>query len=218
MKTIMAVWVYFLPLPMCGLFFLYWRNVTESLLFALFAIALPTLYGYIIPGIATNVMKKWRFRGKMLLGNYYIHHGFKYASNINLCFFLAFGDAYLKPVPSAHQYLTIALCAAFIQGFLIWIHDTHCIKLGMLEIDNIFSRKHRSAEEISFQYAPLTFFLIGLTFAISTLYAYQVLVVEGRETWQVFGYCLVTGFVLMATVPSFAFQLLEKRWANMENV
>ncbi|MCP4413735.1 MAG: hypothetical protein GY808_14340 [Gammaproteobacteria bacterium] len=217
MKKLMIIWVYLLPFPVCIAAFLYWREVTKSQLFALFIIALPVLYGYIIPGIGTNIMKKWRFHGKMLLGNYYIHHGFKYASNLNLSFFVAFSDAYVQPNPSLHRYITIALSTAFIQGYIIWIHDTHCIKQGMLELDNPFSRAGKSAEEISFQYAPLTFFLIGLTFAISSLIAYQQLVVENNDSWRVFSYCLLGGFTMMACIPSIVFGFVEKSWDKLES-
>jgi len=212
----MKLWVYVLPLPICAASFTYWNNKTETFLFALFIIALPTLYGYIIPGIATNVMKKWRFHGKFLLGRYYLHHGFKYASNMNICFFIAFGDAFATTSISLHRYISIALCTAFIQAFLIWIHDTHCIKLGMLEINNPFSRSGKSAEEISFQYAPLTFFLIGLTFSISTLCAYQFLVINNNSTWSIFFYCLLAGFILMASIPSLIFGLIERRWKMIQ--
>ncbi len=217
MKKLMIIWVYLLPFPVCIAAFFYWREVTKSQLFALFIIALPVLYGYIIPGIGTNIMKKWRFHGKMLLGNYYIHHGFKYASNLNLSFFVAFSDAYVQPNPSLNRYITIALSTAFIQGYIIWIHDTHCIKQGMLELDNPFSRAGKSAEEISFQYAPLTFFLIGLTFAISSLIAYQQLVVENIDSWRVFSYCLLGGFTMMASIPSIIFGFIEKSWDKFES-
>ncbi len=211
MKNIMAIWVYIMPLPMCLIFFFYWYITTSNLLFAVFILVLPIIYGYIIPGIATNIMKKWRFHGRMLLGNYYLHHGFKYASNINLSFFIAFGSTYLLARPSFHNYVTIALCTACIHGLLIWVHDTCSIKLGMLEVKNTFNKNNMSAEEISFQYAPLTFFFIGLTFASSSLYAYQQLVIDNQETWPLFFYCLTAGLFFMTTVPSIVFGLLERR-------
>ncbi len=214
MRTWMFVWIYLLPIPLCAVFYAGWLGATGSARFALFALLLPVLYGYVVPGIATNIMKKWRFRGPWLLGNYYPHHGFKYAAHLNLSLFLAFGALAGQPEPTPLAYLLACLATGCIEGFIVWLHDTLSLKQGLLEIDNPFSRAGCSPEQVSFQYAPTTFFLIGLSYAMAMVVAHHYLVIARDDTGDTFAALLVGGFVLMAGLPSAVFGWLERRWAR----
>src|ERR1035438_9634008 len=81
-----------LPLPMTALMFVLWRLRTGNAIFAAYTLALGVLFGYIFPGIGTNVLHLWKFNGPLRIGNYFLHHGFMYAPYLSLVFYIAFAE------------------------------------------------------------------------------------------------------------------------------
>ena len=67
-----------------------WAAWSRNGTFALFVMLLPLFYGYVVPGIATNILHKWRFKGAWVVGHYYVHHGFLYAANMSPLLLLSF--------------------------------------------------------------------------------------------------------------------------------
>jgi len=167
----------------------------------------PTIYGYVIPGIAVNFMKKWKFHTRFRLGDYYAHHGFKYASNMNTWFFLASFHVNLADLTTL-QMITLCITTGCIQGFIIWWHDTNLIKLGKLELKNVLVNDQMSAEEKAFTYAPVSFFIIGSMYATAALVGIEY--VHGDlETLSFLGLIWI-GFMIIAAPSSIAFHFLEK--------
>ncbi|UCH93604.1 MAG: hypothetical protein JSV88_25495 [Candidatus Aminicenantes bacterium] len=118
---------FILPFPLLVIMpYLWYIRVEHNLLFALYVLILPMLWGYIVPGIGTNVLKLWWFKGKWLVGNYYLHHGIMYAGPMALLLYVTFGEG---PV-STTQAITIILCTAGMQGLLSSQHDILAIKAG----------------------------------------------------------------------------------------
>jgi len=77
--------------PIIGFPILLWLwYQKEGTAFAILVMGLPFVFGYVVPGIGTNVLKMWRFRDRWVIGNYFIHHGFIYASTMGLVMLLAF--------------------------------------------------------------------------------------------------------------------------------
>jgi hypothetical protein len=208
-RLIMKIWVYVIPVPLFLFMTWVWWRRSQNGLFTAYVMLLPTLYGYIIPGIATNIQKKWRFKGKWVVGNYYIHHGIKYASNMSVYLFLSFyGIPFGESVPPFHM-MMVMLVSAGLHGYVSWIHDIYIVRLGMVEIFHPAAKKLKSAEEIVFQYAPLCFFMIGLTYALSSLIAYDQFIVHNRAGAGGFALLLAGGFMLMAIVSSLGYGLTE---------
>lgn len=213
MRIIMYFWIYVLPLPLFILMAYAWQFFMETTLFTVYVLGLPVLYGYIVPGIATNILKKWRFKGKMLIGNYYLHHGFNYASKMSFILFISLVTVIPGTKLSLGKILAIIIVSGVFHAYVFWIADICLLKTDMLELHNAGFRKGKSAEEIVFQYAPLCFFLLGATYAISVLVAYEQLVCNQKGVFTLI-WLMLGGLILLATIPSVAYGLVDRLQAR----
>ncbi len=161
--------------------------------FAGLVMGLPLLFGYIIPGIGTNILKKWRFRGSWVVGNYYIHHGFVYSSAMSLALYIGF-----VPDPAASVWAALAniIRTACIIGFVGWWHDLISIRQGAHEVYNSAWRQGAAPEVIVTQYAPLCFSLIGAAYGMIAGWGYNALVLQGNV--NALWWLIPVGLVLMA--------------------
>ena len=105
--------------------------------------------------------------------------------------------------------IRVLLCTGALHGFVLWIHDILIVRHGMVEIYNRPAAEGRSPEEIVAHYAPLCFFLIGLTYAAGTLFAFQTFVVRHKTDVGSVGWVSLVGVVLMFSLPSLAYRALE---------
>ena len=202
-------WVYALPVPLAvGMYFV-WRHYTSHVGFALYVSLVPLFYGYISPGIATNVLHRWRFKGPGVIGSYYLHHGFMYAANMSPLLFLAMAGQGLDPL-TIGSWVRISLVAGGLHGFVLWIHDILLVRNDMVEIYNRPAREGRSAEEIVAYYAPLCFFLIGASYAAGSLFAYQQLVLKGQEDGGAIALTWAIASAPLFVVPGIAYFFLDR--------
>jgi len=194
-RMIAVVWVWGLSFLLPELMFFLWYRWSGSLHFALVVLLLPVLYGYIGPGIATNLLRKWRFKGPLLFGNFYPHHGLIYAADMMPLLFPAFlgtpHDALSKAV-----IIRILLCTAALHGYVLWLHDILILRCGMVEILSP-PPGNRSPDEIATSYAPASFFAIGFSYAAGALIAYQHIVIAGDDSVGTFLKLLGVGLLLM---------------------
>lgn len=202
-------WVYVLPLPLSIAMYFVWVVWSGSQLFAAYMMLIPLIYGYVAPGIATNVLNKWHFKGPGLVGHYYVHHGFMYAANMAPLLFVAFLGTPHQPFSTATA-TRILLCSGALHGFVLWLHDILIVRHGMVEIYNRPARQGRSPEEIVTYYAPLCFFMIGLTYAAGSLLAFQTLVITSDSSAKAVLGVSAVGLMLLLTIPSIAYRLIEK--------
>jgi len=203
-KKFLFFFDHILPFPlMFIMFYLWYRRFDGNGWMASFVLALPFVWGYVVPGIGTNLLKLWRFEGKGRIGNFYWHHGFMYAGPLALLLYTTFGDG---PV-STTQIITIILCTGGMQGLLSSQHDIMAVKAGTLIIDNPPGRAGKSAEEIVNYMSPLYFFLLGSMYASGCIYAYGFFVTGKMQTAGGFSYLLLVGLTLMAVVPSVPYLL-----------
>jgi hypothetical protein len=196
------MFVFFVPVPGCVLSFFLWRWRTSSTLFALFAVLLPLVYGYAMPGIATSLMGKWRFKGGIRLGGIYVHHGFIYASKLSL---LLFACSYCLNPAEATIPMLVSAGFAFSATYALvaWIDEIFLLKNDMVQLNAPGSEM--SPAERTFKYAPASFSAIGATYFCSTVWAYWRIVLENdTEPWRVAALFL-GGFVFMFTVPSLVY-------------
>lgn len=218
LRRIMFFWVYFIPWIILGGAIKYWMEVVSNPLWVLFLIALPTLYGYIVPGVGILLMKKWKFHGPFTYNGIYLHHGLKYAANINLVFLVIFADAYKSSEIGIQRSLGIILGTAFAQGYLIWLHDTFSMRIGKLEIKNIFAKSGTSPEEKVFRYAPGTFFIIGLMYSTCSILFYRNYIKPGLDSTLIFLCYLFSSLLAMIISTSIYFHFQEQSWKKkLEN-
>ena len=196
-----------LPLPLTAVMFFLWRWRTGSAIFAAYGLALGVLFGYIYPGIGTNVLNLWKFNGPLRIGNYFWHHGFMYAPYLSLVFYVAFPDGV---VFTAGNVLRIVLCSAFIQCVLSCHHDYCGVSTGMIEIHSAAARAGRSPIEIVTDFGVVGFALVGAGFAGSCLIAYRVLVVKGAADLRSFALLLAMGLALMG-VAALQYAVKDRR-------
>ena len=206
--------VHVLPLPLFTGMWLLWLLRTSNQWFSFYVMILPLLYGYLVPGIATTVLKKWEFHGPHLLGNIYPHHGFIYASNMSTLLFLAFGIQSHDVPLNLGTGLPIVAGTGALHGFVLWIRDTLILRAGMVEIHSPFAAAQKSAEEISFCYAPLTFFTLGITYAMVCVLAYNELVINKHTNGPTMAWLIAAGLLAMILCSSVAYGMVENKHAS----
>jgi hypothetical protein len=209
-RLFIRIWIYVLPLPLAVAMYFVWAAWSHDRTFAFFVMLLPLFYGYVVPGIATNILHKWRFKGPWVVGHYYIHHGFLYAANMSPLLWLSFLGTSRETL-SLESGLRILLCTGALNGFVYWFHDILMVRHGLVEIYNRPAAEGRSPEEIVTHYAPFCFFLIGLTYAGAALLAFQIFVIQDQSDWATVGWVSLVGMMLMIAVPSLAYRILERK-------
>jgi hypothetical protein len=207
-RTVIRSWVYAVPLPVCAAMCFAWQAWSANRAFMLYVMLLPLFYGYVAPGIATNLLNNWRFKGPCVVGSYYAHHGFMYAANMSPLLFLSFLGTPREPLSLATT-VRVLICTGALHGFVLWLHDILMVRHGMVEIFNRPAAEGRSPEEIVTHYAPLCFFLIGLTYSAGALLAFQTFVVNHQTNTASVIWVSLIGVVLMFSIPSLAYRAVQ---------
>lgn len=204
-----VVHVYVLPVPVTLITGWLWWRWSGSAALALHMTLLPVVFGYVVPGIGTNVLKRWRFHGPWVIGNYYKHHGFVWAANLSPVLLLCFlGTPHAEP--GAGTVLRVLVCAGCVAAARGWIYDLGLLRHGCLEI-TIPGLEGRSPEELANYYVPLCFFTVGLAYALGGLTAFSLFVVDGRGDPAAHLRVWLVGFGMMALLPALAFEWRD-RW------
>lgn len=210
-RKIMEYYTYILPIPVCCLMFYLWLEKSNyNYFFCTYVLLLPIIYGYIVPGLATNLFKLWRFKGKMMMGNYFIHHGFIYSAHMNVCLYFSFGDISSLSSLSSSHIISIIVCSAVVNAYVLWLHDIYIVKADMVEIDNPPANEGKSPEEIVFYYAPIGFLLIGLTYGISAVLAHEQFIVKQITSTRSYVEILAIGFSLLFFIPTIYYLVINR--------
>lgn len=177
----------------------FWMHL-GGIAFMSLVLGLPFIFGYIAPGIGTNFLKMWRFRDSWTIGNYFIHHGFIYATTLGLVMCFAF------LVPAKNNWsilLRNMLRGAGILGFVSWTHDLVAIRENLMEVYNEPWKRGAPPEVVVAQYAPLCFSLLGACYAGVVTFGYQVFVLDKNISglWWLFP----LGLIVMSASISFPF-------------
>jgi hypothetical protein len=183
-----------LPMPMTALMYYIWRQRTGSALFSVYVLTLGVLFGYIFPGIGTNVLHLWKFNGPLRMKNYFLHHGFMYAPYLALVFYVAFAPG--TPLTWGNI-IRILLCGGCLQSVLSCHHDICGVSTGMIEIHSMPARLKLSPVEIVTDFGVIGFGLVGASFAGSCLIAYHTIVVKAISDLRVFALLVAMGLAIM---------------------
>jgi hypothetical protein len=113
---------------------LWWRHYAGNVQLVALALGIPIVHAYIVPGLGTNVLKMWRFNGRLKLGRFRPHHGFVFGSATAMLSLLVF------PAPSAAPAPSSILAVAFAVGVVLlsvnWTYDALALRHGVLEVYN----------------------------------------------------------------------------------
>jgi hypothetical protein len=162
--------------------------------FASYTILLGLSFGYVVPGIGTNLLKLWRFHGPWKVGNYYWHHGFLYAPYLAVVLWLT--ASFRAEITLANVVATIG-AMAIVQSVLSCHHDYMGLVAGEIEIFNAPARAGAGPRAIILDYAPIGFALFGAAYAGSCLLAYRRLVLGPGPTLVCMIELLAAGLALM---------------------
>lgn len=166
--------------------------------FALVALGVPLVFGYLAPGVAVVALRRWRFTTGPRIGGLYVHHGFLYSAKLGFVLFLAMR----APLTiGAWEALGVAILVGATVGYGGAQHDLHAVKAGRIELLDV-ARGSRTPEQAVMSYMP-ALFALGATYALVSLWAFRVLVVDANHAalpW-VFGGALA----ILILVPAAAF-------------
>ncbi len=203
-KIFLFIYNYIYPFFGFPLLLWLWTRST-SLLFAALVMGLPLVFGYLIPGIGTNILKLWRFRGHWLMGNYFIHHGIIYASTMGLALYLSFFAT--NQLDVWNMLGNIARTSTMI-GFVGWWHDILAVRHGVIEIYNGPWKHGASPETIVSHATPYCYVFLGAAYAGIATLGYPMLTTQNANINH-FGWLFLLGLILMTLGASVPYLLLE---------
>jgi len=196
------IYQYAAPIILLPLSYVLWLNRLDGNHWLVwFALSMPILSAYAIPGIGTNRLKLWEFNTRFKLGQFRPHHGFVFGSAISLLALVC-----VDP-PTTEFSLPALLRAAFVTGSVLafwnWLYDIRAIKVGFIVMYNRQHTEGRGPEAIATDYAPIFFFTFGACYG-AALYAGQYLLLT-QDRWNLFGWLMVICNLIILTVPVSAF-------------
>jgi hypothetical protein len=179
-----------------------WLAVAGDWRVVALVLGVPVAFGYLIPGITTNAVRRWYFTSGWRIGGYYVHHGFVYASKMAFVLLLALHD------PRAAATWTGAAATVLLVGgataFGGWWHDVHAIRAGKIVLAGS-EGDPRSAEAALATFAPPSYFSIGATYAAAMILAWRHL---GAGTAG-FAWAFLGALAALCVVPSVVFLTLD---------
>jgi len=197
---------FILPIPLFVLMYFLWMNETGDPWFSAYTLLLGLSFGYIIPGIGTNLLNLWKFCGPFKLGKYLIHHGFMYAPYFSLVLFVCFRIGEPGDLVGSIAFITVF---ALVQGFLSTMHDLHGLRCGFIILNSKLSRQGLSHEEVILDYAPIGFSLFGGTYALSCLLAREIFAQAETPGFLLF-FALISLGVFLMGISSVPYLIREK--------
>jgi hypothetical protein len=173
----------------------WWRMSGGSWTFAATVMALPVVFGYLMPGIAVHVTKRWRFTSGPRVGSYYVHHGFVYGAK--LAFVLLLVVRSLERVESVWEVIAVIVVTGAATAFGGWFHDVHAVRAGRIDVDG--------GVEALASFAPPSYFAMGATYAAVALACYRVLLRDAASVVWVFP----AGLIVLCAVPTLVFLAVD---------
>lgn len=174
----------------------WWRTSGGSWPFVIVVMGVPVVFGYVMPWVLTQVVKRWRFTSGPRIGSYYVHHGFVYGSK--LAFVLLLVVRSMATVRSAMDVAAIVLVTGAATAFGGWFHDVQAVRAGKIDIEG--------GTEALAGFAPASYFAMGGTYAGVVLGAHRALALDPGALVWVFPaalgvMCLVPSLVFLAVDP-----------------
>jgi len=185
---------FIIPIPLTILMFYLWKDKTGSTTYSYFILLLGIVYGYIVPGVLSNLFKLWKFTWPFQVKNVFYHHGFIYSSYFALILYLSFSE---KIELTTLNSIRIVLANFAVFGILVSHHEIMAIRFGMIKNFNSVAAKGKSPVEVVTDFAFFSFALVGASFAYSSIYAYKQIIIEYKTSPAEMVYCFVICFLIM---------------------
>jgi hypothetical protein len=185
-----------------------WWRASGSWPFVAVVMGVPVVFGYLMPGVATQFVKRWRFTSGPRIGAYYVHHGFIYGAK--LAFGLLVVVRSLASVNSLLDAIAVIATTGAATAFGGWFHDVHAVRAGKIAVDG-------GAEALT-DFVPASYFSMGATYAAIVLAAHRVLAENPAAIVWVFPaalavMCVIPSLVFLAVDPPTRVHL-RKRWSG----
>jgi hypothetical protein len=168
-----------------------WRSSGASWPFVALVMGVPVLFGYLMPWVATSVVKRWRFTSGPRVGSYYVHHGFIYGSKLAFALLLVVRS--IGSIVTAFDVVSVILVSGAATAFGGCFHDMTAVRAGKIEVDG--------GIDALWRFAPPSYFTMGATYAAVTLGAHRALARDPAA----FFWAFPVAFVILCTVPSLVF-------------
>ncbi len=186
----------------------WWRTSGGSWPFVAVVMGVPVIFGYLMPGVVTNVIKRWRFTDGPRVGSYYVHHGFIYGAKLALALLVVVRS--LATVTSPIDAFAIVIVAGAATAFGGWWHDVNAVRAGKIDVVG--------GLDALATFAPPSYYAMGATYAAVVLASEAVLTRDpGAVAWvfpvAVVVMCVVPSLVFLAVDPP-SRALLRERWAG----
>ncbi|MBI4576137.1 MAG: hypothetical protein HY722_07745 [Planctomycetes bacterium] len=200
MRRFFHVYQVVAPLVLTPLAYALWLDrLGGDPLLAIYALSLPVVVSYVIPGIGTNVLGLWEFHTRLRVGRFRPHHGFLFGSATAV---LAWACSY--PLAPGAALAGEALRTGFILGttlaFWNWLYDIHAIRSGFITVYNAPYRRGEGAEAVATDYAPLYFGSFGFCYGVVLRLGEGLAVGPGLVSWSL-------ALVLLLALPAGAYVL-----------
>jgi hypothetical protein len=173
----------------------WWRSSDGSWPFVVVAMGVPVLFGYLMPGVAIHVVKRWRMTSGPRVGSYYIHHGFVYGSK--LAFVLLVVVRSLASVDTALDVASVIIVTGAATAFGGWWHDAQAVRAGKIAIDG--------GLEALASFAPPSYFAMGATYACVVIAAHHIVARDAGTLAWVFP----SGLAIMCGIPTLVFLAVD---------
>lgn len=205
MRKFFSVYQVIAPLVLVPLACVVWhRYFAGELRLVGIALALPIIFSYVAPGIATNVLGLWEFNTRLRVGRFRPHHGFMFGSATAVIGWVALTP--LEPdAPLWAEALRTAFLLGSALGFWNWFYDLVAINAGFITVYNRSYQLGRGGEAIATDYAPFSFGAFGATYGAALRVCERLFVHEGR--WELFWPVALGALALVHALPSGAFVL-----------
>jgi hypothetical protein len=172
-----------------------WWRASGSWPFVAVVMGVPVIFGYVMPWVATGVVKRWRFTSGPRIGAYYVHHGFIYGAKLAFALLLVIRS--INAIVSPLDVAAVVLVAGASTAFGGWFHDTQAVRAGKIEI--------AGGIDALATFAPPSYFAMGATYAAVTLAAHRVVIADPSAVTWVF----VAALVVLCVVPTLVFLAVD---------
>jgi hypothetical protein len=202
----LRIYEYVVPLALFPLtYWLWWSRYGCDHRLTLFALSIPIVFSYVVPGLGTNWLRIWDFNTRLKIGRFRPQHGFLFGTATSLFGLLCLG--YPVPAFDAWELLRSGLVMASVLAFWNWLYDLHAIRVGFLQVYNRAYAENRGPEAIATEYCPVFFGSFGFCYGIAIRAGEYYLAVSGRSDlfWPLLLLCLLA----VLTCPVLAYVTLS---------
>lgn len=195
---ILNIQLYYLPLTTASALFLYWiLYLKVPIIFIVYCLAVPALFGLLAVGICSDKMKFWTYNvpDRLKIRGSSSHlMGLWYISTLNFTLFLLGESLFTETVLASTLKFTFAFAVVYcLIGTFLDILNVEC---NLLIVRNRAAKKNLGTVRTVFSYGPYYFGFLGLLFGIICKLGHYVLVERGLSTY-LFPSILI-GFVILS--------------------